>query len=244
MGAYFELCKKISDLIDKRTRLGLQVFFRGEPECFPSLSSSLYRYILRDEYWLAGDEHKTKDGHVKESHLFRCETRILAYAANFGGYQDVSFTGKGKGACDFSEEQLRLFGEIQIRGGKTNFIDFTKSLDIALFFACYPTFTEHSSSWRKDGRIIIYYYEPKSSSPSYPPLYPQTVYSHIQNNVLLRPKNNGVIDLDKEWFDVVTVSFQEKKDILSNLGRLFDVGITTLYNGDLQGYIRNEDLFI
>lgn len=257
MGACTELYNKISDIIQKRQQdkhggkpriTGTQVFFRGEPECFPLLSSSLYRYILRDDYWLAGDEsYKTKDGHVKESYLFRCEGRILNFATMFGNYQDIfSKHDNIKGAEDFSEKQRQLLGEVQIRGGKTNFIDFTRNLDVALFFACYSPHTKDSSSWFKDGRLIIYYYENKSSSPSYEPLYPKTTYSHLQNNVLIRPKNNGAIDIDKEkdWFDVVIISPSEKEAIQRDLSNLFNINITAIYNGDLQGYIRNEGLFI
>ncbi len=257
MSAYSEICNKISGIINKRQNdkyrgipriTGTQVFFRGESERFPLLSSSLYRYILRDDYWLAASDksYKNKDGHVKESYLFRCETQILNFAARFGNYQDIfSKHDNIKGAGDFSEKQRQLLGEVQIRGGKTNFIDFTRNLDVALFFACYTPHTEDSPSWDKDGRIIIYYHEYKPSSPSYEPLYPQT-NSHLQNNVLIRPKNNGAIDIHKEkdWFDVVIISPSDKEIIERELSNLFNINITAIYNGDLQGYIRNEGLFI
>ena len=87
---------------------GSPCIYRGEPGCYPRVSSSLYRYYEEryEDLW----------GKVNESQ----KGKIL------------------KGAEAPEGQTLgKKFAKIQLLGGKTNWIDFTDDPRVALFFACF-----------------------------------------------------------------------------------------------------------
>ena len=86
--------------------------YRGEPECYDKVSSSLYR-----EYPHKEGEHSDIEG---------VQNAILNEAK--------AYTSK--------TDPVEILTELQHFGGKTNLIDFTEDYLIALFFACDGSHTE------------------------------------------------------------------------------------------------------
>ena len=98
--------------------------FRGEPVFFEKVSSGLYRtYGLEmGEDELGFNIEKVEDEMVEKAR---------------------AFTDK--------DEKFEILCEIQHRGGKTNQIDFTRDLGVALFFACGTVRGQE----REPGRVIM-----------------------------------------------------------------------------------------
>ena len=96
--------------------------FRGEPACFEKVSSGLFRTY----------------GLEKEEGGFSIEAveREMVEKARF-------FTDR--------KDPFDILCEIQHRGGRTNQIDFTRDLGVALFFACGTT----PGMERDPGRVIM-----------------------------------------------------------------------------------------
>lgn len=88
---------------------GSPCIYRGEPECYPKVSSTLYRYY--EEY--IGASWKEDLGECERSKILK---------------KNDSLVGQTLG---------KHFAEIQHLGGKTNWIDFTRCPLVALFFACF-----------------------------------------------------------------------------------------------------------
>ena len=105
-------------LVSRARELGTRGIYRGEPECFPRVSSGLYRqlYEIDDQYFDIGS----------------AQQRRLELARRYAPHP--------------SDDDVLT--RLQHLGGKTNLIDFTRDLNIALFFASY-----HSPD--KDGRVIL-----------------------------------------------------------------------------------------
>ena len=93
----------------KRKTTDGDYIFRGESQCHPKVSSTLYR-ALKEVGLL--DEHDVK--------TFQCQE--LKYAKTY------RYTQKTDG--------FEILTEIQHFGGKTNLLDFTVDYRVALFFAC------------------------------------------------------------------------------------------------------------
>ena len=94
--------------------------FRGESQCHEKVSSGLYRKLEKVRMLNLGVETFQK--------------QELEYAKRYG------YTKK--------TDASKILTEIQHFGGKTNLIDFTTNLHIALFFAC-------EKAHHEDGRIIF-----------------------------------------------------------------------------------------
>ena len=86
---------------------GRRYIFRGEPQCYDDVSSTLYR-----EFRDLGFDLGKVDVEIVQS-------AILDQARNFADQAD----------------DIEIMSELQHYGGKTNFIDFTTDYLIALFFA-------------------------------------------------------------------------------------------------------------
>lgn len=82
--------------------------YRGEPECYPKVSSGLYRQY--------GGDFGIEDSDIE----------II---------QEIMIIGMAKDYLDQTDES-KILTELQHYGGKTNLIDFTTDYLIALFFAC------------------------------------------------------------------------------------------------------------
>ena len=99
---------KVLEKINEIARISAtgDYIYRGEPECYEKVSSSLYRECSHTEGVNFDIEFLQKD--------------ILEEAKAYIGQTD----------------DIGLLTELQHFGGKTNLIDFTEDYLIALFFAC------------------------------------------------------------------------------------------------------------
>ncbi len=98
--------KKIQEIVERS--VGEDYIFRGEAECYPKVSSGLYRQY--------GGDFGIEDDDIE----------II---------QEVMILSMAKEYLDQTDE-LGILTELQHYGGKTNLIDFTADYLIALFFAC------------------------------------------------------------------------------------------------------------
>ena len=98
--------EKICEIAEKST--GGDYVYRGEPKCYPKVSSTLYR-----EYEKEIDEESFEIDVVQEEIL-----------------------GEARKYTRETAHDLEILTELQHHGGKTNLIDFTTDYLIALFFSC------------------------------------------------------------------------------------------------------------
>ena len=105
--------------------------YRGEPECYDSVSSNLYRQRYHKD-----NIHLFKDV-PEEVDLSFIEDTLVALAKRY-------HTADNNNPLPRAE----ILDIIQHFGGETNLIDFTGRLEVALFFACF-------GSYNKDGRILL-----------------------------------------------------------------------------------------
>ena len=113
-----ELQDLLARLISCAHEPGTRDIYRGEPECFPRISSGLYRqlYEIDDQDFDIGS----------------AQQRRIELARQY--------------APHLSDDDILT--RLQHLGGKTNLIDFTRDLNVALFFGSYYSPGE-------DGRVII-----------------------------------------------------------------------------------------
>ena len=126
---------------------------------------------------------------------------------------------------------------LQHLGGKTNLIDFTRDLNIALFFASYY-------SRDKDGRVILME-EPLVRREQRDVLAPYKLLTRgnpanmtdVQKSVWVEPENGYI---DERAVTMVEIPSALKPGILSHLGVVYGIEASTVYN-DLSGFIRDQD---
>ena len=100
---------RILEIINKIVQLSADgdYIYRGEPECYKEVSSTLYRELKKVK--------------VKYTDIVSVQTEIVDAAK--------AYTGESDG--------IEILTVLQHYGGKTNLIDFTTDYYVALFFACY-----------------------------------------------------------------------------------------------------------
>ena len=115
--------EKISEIEEKS--VNTDYVYRGEPECYERVSSSLWRQFRK----------KTEDERfdIDAVDIDFVQDKILDAAESYARGTDAGF---------------EMMAQLQHFGGKTNLIDFTTDYLRALFFAC-------DGSHHKDGRIIL-----------------------------------------------------------------------------------------
>ena len=99
----------INELVEKSS-YGSYIY-RGEPKCYPEVSSSLWRLLQQG------------DG-----------TNMVAPDIN--GVREMALQDARRYARDIDIDDFELEAQLQHNGGKTSLIDFTTDYSIALFFAC------------------------------------------------------------------------------------------------------------
>ena len=102
LNAVLEILREIAEKSDSGNYI-----YRGEPEDYDRVSSSLWRECKR--------KMETEDFDIQA-----IEDPILESAKNYTSEQ----------------EEIEIWAELQHYGGQTNLIDFTTDSHIALFFAC------------------------------------------------------------------------------------------------------------
>ena len=112
--------------------------FRGEPQCFEKVSSSLFRAFPSE--------------HAEQPDIQKMQKEVIEEAKNYIAEKDDS-------------EILAL---LQHFGGKTNLIDFTTDYLVALFFACdgYPEADGRVVMLQKSGVVVNYNIWQPSNPPN------------------------------------------------------------------------------
>ena len=213
MTTSYETETKVEKLLDKITSiaktlsnkdarsLSERTLFRGEPECYKEVSSGLYRQL-----------HEVKNINFD---IMDAQERQLLIAKTY-----TKSTGK-----------FEILSHIQHRGGKTNLIDFTTDLNIALFFACC-----HASG--KDGRIIFFPDRDKTGYSIHSAIELSNM-TDVQKSVFVIPIKGYIQEKDTI---IVIIPSELKEGILKHLWTLYGMEAATVYN-DLSGFIRDQEEF-
>ena len=200
--------KQVRDLIGNLALVAEQdpentaFIYRGESECHERVSSGLHRQF----HELDDESFNIKEAQKRQLKIAR------AYA-------------KDESDC------YKILAQIQHRGGKTNLIDFTSDLNVALFFAC-------NYSPDKDGRVIFFenrqwddYCIRRAIQPSNM-ADAQKSYFVISNKGYIRDEDITVYKIPSEL----------KASILQHLQIVHGIESSTVYN-DISGFIRDQDRF-
>ena len=206
-----------------KTCEGKRYLFRGTTESHEEINSSLYRWA-KDKVVF---HEKYSPFNMEKEILERAKTHFADSASNI--------------------EMLTDLQHLQQDHGKTNLIDFSRNLYIALFFACDE---EHH---KEGGELIlldsanivkksdVIYAELQSSSDPFliEPANTQISQKRVtfQNSVFVYPPS-GYIN-KKDWCKIITVPTELKQLILEHLRKIHNIHTDTIYN-DLIGFVANE----
>ena len=202
-----ELQDLLARLISRAREPGTRDIYRGEPECFPRISSGLYRqlYEIDDQDFDIGS----------------AQQRRIEFARQY--------------APHLSDDDILT--RLQHLGGKTNLIDFTRDLNVALFFGSYYSPGE-------DGRVIIMeeprvHREERQVFASYKLVSRGNPASmtDVQKSVWVEPKNGYIDDEDVTTIEIPSAL---KPEVLAHLRVVYGIEASTVYN-DLSGFIRDQD---
>ena len=175
--------------------------YRGESECHDRVSSGLYRQF-----------------HELDNEFFditEAQERQLAVASEYAK----------------NEDDYNILTQIQHRGGKTNLIDFTSDLNIALFFAC-------NYSPDKDGRVIFLHTQQWDDYCIKRAIQPSNM-ADAQKSYFVAPKRGYIRD---EHITIYEIPRELKAGILQHLRNVYGIEPSTVYN-DISGFIRDQHLF-
>ena len=187
--------------IEEKTADG-DYIFRGESRCHEVVSSGLYRKLEKVRMLNLGVE------------IF--QKQELEYAKRYRYTQKTN--------------ESEILTEIQHFGGKTNLIDFTTNLHIALFFACEKFHHE-------DGRIILQDKNGEIKDRIIKPcdLDPKSRVN-VQKSIFIKPPE-GFIEADKK----VIIPGHLKQPMLNYLKKTeIDISAETIYP-DLHGFVSSQD---
>ena len=204
---------------------GKRYLFRGTTKSYKGadkINSSLYR-------WAIGNNVIFHEGYSP----FDIEKEILE---------------KAKRLFADSTSNIEILTDLQHFHGKTNLIDFSRNLYIALFFSCYGD-EKHQ---KKDGELIlldsanvvkesdVVYADLQSSSEPFliEPANTQISQKRVtfQNSVFVYPPSGYI---NKDLCTIIPVPANLKQPILDHLREIHNIYTDTIYN-DLIGFIANE----
>ena len=215
--------RTVQDIIDdiKEKSADGTYIFRGEPECYPKISSTLYRECQ----------------HIAHVGMKRIQRQILNQAQEHDNnrlgpsqsQRSYFLWSGGYNPFEYTERQFEILAEIQHWGGETNLIDFTRDYHVALFFACDGYYNE-------DGRVII-----QDRNPIKSIIWEPTEPCHrveAQKSVFVQPCT-GFMQPDQ----VICIPKTLKVPILKYLMRQDpSISIKTIYN-DLYGFITMQSRY-
>ena len=207
--------KKVISEILNATR-GERCIFRGESIIYPGpISSSLYRQLKREKVTA-----KNIQGLLKERQKELIE-RLRSRTTRIGG-------------------DLEKLMASQHYGAKTNLLDFTENVFVALFFACWRDENE-------DGRVVIkqrrIFYEPATEKDMLPDekiaiiVLPERYIRAADQNTVLLHAPQGFLSFTEE--EIVLIRKEWKKEIRELLERVYNISYETIF-GDMQGVIERQ----
>lgn len=212
--------KIIREIEDKAS--GGDYIFRGEPECYPKVSSTLYRQY--EEFLINVEE-------VQNEMLIAATEHLPGTTSDFE--TPVRRLDAAIGIPSGPNHDFETLTELQHYGGKTNLIDFTTDSRVALFFAC-------DGSPSKNGRVIC---RKKGDIKELVenPREPINPLNRViaQKSIFVRPRR-GFVEFDPGK-DVVVIPVDIKKPMLDYLQKYHNISAKTVYN-DLHGFIRIQDI--
>ena len=199
--------KQVRDLISNLALVAEQdlestFIYRGESECHNRVSSGLYRQF----YELDEDIFDITEAQKRQL------TKAREYAKD-------------------EDDPDKILAQIQHRGGKTNLIDFTSDLNVALFFAC-------NYSPDKDGRVIFLKREHWVDYSIRPATQPSNM-ADAQKSLFVISNKGYIRDEDITVYEIPS---ELKEGILRHLFTVYGILPSTIYN-DISGYIRDQDRF-
>ena len=202
-----ELQELLARLVSRANEPEARVIYRGERKSFPRISSGLYREL-----------HQIDDQYfdIGSAQRRRIE-RARPYAPHLGDDD--------------------LLTHLQHLGGNTNLIDFTRDLNIALFFSSHD-------SLDTDGRVILMEEplvrrEQRDVMARYKLVARGTPanMADVQKSVWVESRSGYIDEEDVTIFEIPSAL---KPEILSHLRVMYGVEPATVYN-DLSGFIRGQD---
>ena len=204
-----ELQDLLARLISRAQELGIRGIYRGEPECFPRISSGLYRQLY--------------------------EINDRGFSIEFAQQRRIELARRY--APHLSDDDILT--RLQHLGGKTNLIDFTRDLNIALFFSSY-----HSPD--SDGRVILMG-EPDALRGDREGFAVYKLVPHgnpanmtdVQKSVWVEPMWGYI---NEQNVTIVEIPSTLKSEILEHLRVVYGLEASTVYN-DLSGFIRDQERF-
>ena len=181
--------------------------FRGEPACFEKISSGLFR-----TYGLEKGEG--------EFSIEMVEDELVTAARSFTDRKD----------------SFDILCEIQHRGGRTNQIDFTRDLGVALFFACGTV----SGMERDTGRVIMLADSAaaRESGISIRDITHPIHMAAAQKSVFVSTGSGYLDDRHLPHVQVWTIDADEKHDVLEYLKRSRGIDSRSIFM-DISGFIRH-----
>ena len=202
-----ELQDLLARLMSRAHEPGTRDIYRGEPEYFPRISSGLYR-----------QPYEIDD---QDFDIGSAQQRRIELARQYSPH--------------LSDDDILT--RLQHLGGKTNLIDFTRNLNVALFFGSYYSPGE-------DGRGIIME-EPRVRREERQVFAPYKVVSRgnpasmtdVQKSVWVEPRNGYI---DEEDVTIIEIPSALKPEVLAHLRVVYGIEASTVYN-DLSGFIRDQD---
>ena len=205
--------------------------YRGENDLYPEVASSAARY------W----------GTRSAAALRAIENGSYARARRYT-------QGRGRGERDEQKQQESIrqrnrdqtMLEIQHRGGKTNFIDFTRNKWVALFFACAdgPRVGKGSrNTTTRTGRVW------RVATSSLPP-GTRVIAHDDQGRLATRWERQEGVSIEANHGCIARAILEEmvriapgEKDGINSFLATIGIEVETMYN-DLEGYIRHDQDFI
>lgn len=200
--------KQVRDLIGNLALVAEQdpenttFIYRGESECHERVSSGLYRQF-----------HQLDDEFFD---IKKAQKRQLKIARAYA---------KDESDC------YKILAQIQHRGGKTNLIDFTSDLNVALFFAC-------NYSPDKDGRVIFLENQQWADYGIRRAIQP-TNMADAQKSYFVISDKGYIRDEDITVYEIPS---ELKAGILQHLQYVYGIEPSTVYN-DISGFIRDQNRF-
>ena len=221
---------------------GKRYLFRGTTQSHSKkraykINSSLYRWARKGE-----DEIN--------SSLYRwARNEDIPFDEDYSPFDiEKEILERAKRLYSKSAKNIEVLTDLQHFQGKTNLIDFSHSLYIALFFACYGDEEHHE----EDGELILLdsakieekpdvVYEDLKLSPvpfSIEPANTQFSQKRVtfQSSVFVYPPSGYI---NRDLCEIIPVPAKLKQPVLDHLREIHNIHTDTIYNDPI-GFITNE----
>ena len=218
------LIRRIVQEIEAKSADG-DYIFRGEPQHYEQVSSTLYRKCKEIE----GEATDSINIDIVQANLLKqAMEHDLNDPYKMKKSPELYEDDYARMDSHFIEKNFEVLTEIQHWGGATNLIDFTCDYRIALFFAC-------SSDYNSDGRIILQNRESVQNLIRIPKEPKHRI--DVQKSVFILP-SKGFIEIDSNL--VVNIPKGLKTVFMKLLLLHNPQVIEEKIYGDLHGFIKIE----